>query len=490
MSSSQFPPTDAAHNAARENSRPSNKLTNERNLDMLARSTTLGDTRRIYSASSTPNDLPRMPNVESNRAPHAHQERHINQAPASMHTRSIPPTRIPSFYELTRFAPEARKDMNTQRPGHAQDQSSQGQVRLSVYESPRATYTWPRFDPTSTLSTDDKPVIYVTYKRSSDTPHSEERPSTSSSSEAELSEPASLYAEDPHTYGRKRSSSIESEWSSNDPINVTLKQPKTSYFPRPRHDIDLPPRATCLSPAVFNTFGASPDGRDLHTSFQGLGIRNKAQLTSSSPGGARPPAETKSHIVHPHVAAGPAKQKVDRRALATRANRQPESDDEWLQYTEPYNAGGVNKLRCTWGTRQEDGSYVRCTYIQKRHLVKRHVCSKHLGIRPWDCPMCDKSFAQLSNLETHINTHTGDRPHECPYCDERFKDPARCCRHKRDVHGYITARERKRDGYGASDLEFTDSEYGGTDLELAQSGPVHRVAAPLRSRRRRRTEGH
>jgi len=100
--------------------------------------------------------------------------------------------------------------------------------------------------------------------------------------------------------------------------------------------------------------------------------------------------------------------------------------------------------------------------------------------------MCDKSFAQLSNLETHINTHTGDRPHECPFCEERFKDPARCCRHKKDVHGYITAREKRmlKDLYGTSDPEFTDSEDDGTDTEVAYPGPIGRgTAAPLHGRR-------
>ncbi|KAH9938273.1 uncharacterized protein B0H18DRAFT_966340, partial [Fomitopsis serialis] len=264
-----------------------------------------------------------------------------------------------------------------------------------------------------------------------------------------------------------------------------LTDVRASYIHRQQHSLAFPPPGASLSPAVFSNSATAQDGRDLHTSFQGLGIRGEASGKSSVAGANRHAVETKDHP-SPTSTTSRAKQGVARTVRGRRPSRALESDNEWLQYTKPFKMQGANWLRCTWADRLPDGNHVECTYVQKRHLVKRHICSKHLGIRPWDCPMCDKSFAQLSNLETHINTHTGDRPHECPFCEERFKDPARCCRHKKDVHGYITARERKmlKDLYGTSDPEFTDSEDEGTDPEAAFPGPMGTgTAAPLHGRR-------
>lgn len=64
---------------------------------------------------------------------------------------------------------------------------------------------------------------------------------------------------------------------------------------------------------------------------------------------------------------------------------------------------------------------------------------------------------------------TGERPHKCPFCDETFKDPARQYRHKKDVHKYVTTRERKMmsEIYKTSRRGASSSDIAGTDDELA-----------------------
>ncbi|NXX99547.1 ZN362 protein, partial [Centropus bengalensis] len=46
----------------------------------------------------------------------------------------------------------------------------------------------------------------------------------------------------------------------------------------------------------------------------------------------------------------------------------------------------------------------------------------HLGVKPYHCSYCEKSFRQLSHLQQHTRIHTGDRPYKCPHpgCEKAF----------------------------------------------------------------------
>ena len=45
----------------------------------------------------------------------------------------------------------------------------------------------------------------------------------------------------------------------------------------------------------------------------------------------------------------------------------------------------------------------------------------HTGDKPYKCSLRNKSFNQLSSLQTHKRcVHSNRKPHHCPYCGKRF----------------------------------------------------------------------
>lgn len=83
-------------------------------------------------------------------------------APAKAHT--VPfgsvSERIPGIQEL---------DRSLSHPGTGitrvpTTKATPRQLPLSVYESPTATYTWPRFNPIFQVPQTDRPLLYVAYK--------------------------------------------------------------------------------------------------------------------------------------------------------------------------------------------------------------------------------------------------------------------------------------------------------------------------------------
>lgn len=70
-----------------------------------------------------------------------------------------------------------------------------------------------------------------------------------------------------------------------------------------------------------------------------------------------------------------------------------------------------------------------------KSMRDRHVKMQHLNLRPFGCPVCNKSFKMKHHLTKHLKTHGGLRPFECSVCgkkviwkDSFLRHQARCQR--------------------------------------------------------------
>ncbi|XP_057683452.1 zinc finger and BTB domain-containing protein 22 [Corythoichthys intestinalis] len=55
-----------------------------------------------------------------------------------------------------------------------------------------------------------------------------------------------------------------------------------------------------------------------------------------------------------------------------------------------------------------------------KSMRDRHVKMQHLNLRPFACPVCNKSFKMKHHLTKHLKTHGGLRPHECGVCGKKI----------------------------------------------------------------------
>eukprot|EP00095_Tigriopus_kingsejongensis_P012699 maker-scaffold22_size673200-snap-gene-5.43 protein:Tk12699 transcript:maker-scaffold22_size673200-snap-gene-5.43-mRNA-1 annotation:"phosphomevalonate kinase-like" len=82
--------------------------------------------------------------------------------------------------------------------------------------------------------------------------------------------------------------------------------------------------------------------------------------------------------------------------------------------------------------------YVNCSVCNKvvqSTSLKKHMKSIHDKLREFQCPHCEKSFAQSYTLKEHIGArHTNDLCHTCLLCQKSFAHKTNCGRHIKSVH--------------------------------------------------------
>ncbi|KAL5278732.1 Kr-h1 family protein [Megaselia abdita] len=80
------------------------------------------------------------------------------------------------------------------------------------------------------------------------------------------------------------------------------------------------------------------------------------------------------------------------------------------------------------------GDPYQCNVCQKTFAVParliRHYRT-HTGERPFKCDFCDKMFSVKENLQVHRRIHTKERPYKCEVCGRAFEHSGKLHRHMR-----------------------------------------------------------
>ncbi|XP_072304236.1 zinc finger and BTB domain-containing protein 22 [Eucyclogobius newberryi] len=118
------------------------------------------------------------------------------------------------------------------------------------------------------------------------------------------------------------------------------------------------------------------------------------------------------------------------------ASLTPTSSSTFLAPPSPPTPSSSSSLLLTGAPFAGKVHYCHCgkAYALKS-MRDRHVKMQHLNLRPFECPVCNKTFKMKHHLTKHLKTHGGLRPFECSICgkkviwkDSFLRHQARCQR--------------------------------------------------------------
>ncbi|KAJ0054941.1 hypothetical protein NL108_007135 [Boleophthalmus pectinirostris] len=140
----------------------------------------------------------------------------------------------------------------------------------------------------------------------------------------------------------------------------------------------------------------------------------------------------------------------------------PTSSSTFLAPSSPSMPSSSSSLPLTGAPFAGKVHYCHCgkAYALKS-MRDRHVKMQHLNLRPFGCPVCNKSFKMKHHLTKHLKTHGGLRPFECGVCgkkviwkDSFLRHQARCQRMASNSNNSSTSAEDGSNfGYGFEEGE-------------------------------------
>lgn len=71
--------------------------------------------------------------------------------------------------------------------------------------------------------------------------------------------------------------------------------------------------------------------------------------------------------------------------------------------------------------------------FKREHIMREHSEGK-TKLFNYHCDICNRTFAQRSNLDVHMRQHTGERPYKCTICSRRFRQKAHLDKHMEKLH--------------------------------------------------------